>query len=100
MTVEAGEIWAHKPKFHKKKKKHVGEEWQGPSREDLEAAQRASGIICRDCHKLKPWKKLSVHYRKVSKKRMERTWECDDCGNIVRTEEIHLKKGTVTRVRG
>jgi hypothetical protein len=86
--------------MRKRKKKHVGEEWAGPSRDELEAAQRHSGIICRQCHKLKRWARLTVSFEKVSKKRFWRTWWCMDCGNAVRIEEINTKKGKVTRVKG
>ncbi len=84
----------------RRKKKHVGEEWAGPTRDELEAAQRHSGIICRECHKLKRWNRLEITLERVSKKRWWRTWWCMDCGNAVRIEEIHTKKRTVERIKG
>jgi RNase P subunit RPR2 len=53
----------------------------------LETAKRASLVYCRECHKFKPWAKLGIGYEKRGTD-LVRTWWCDDCGNMVKEDNM------------
>lgn len=80
-------------KFTKRKKRHVGEEWTGPSLEQLEASKNHEGIICRTCHKLIRWSKMDVKYErrgssKTEHKDLFRLWFCKACGALLREDNL------------
>lgn len=82
-----------KPRFKKRKRKHVGQDWdQSDVLRELEEGKRRGRQLCKRCGKHKPWSKLTVRYEKVRKGFIEMVWYCPDCGNAVFVREFDVRR--------
>lgn len=99
------QTWRHddgRKVFHRRRK-HVGEDYVVDT-EMLDRAKADAGLICRSCHKLRPWAKLDATYDLIRKRfrrrstgeivtriiAIRRVWSCADCGSMVKSEVFDL----------
>lgn len=81
-------------KFRRKKKvtEDASQNWdQSDVIRELEEAKRKGRLLCKRCHKHKPWSKLACSYQKISKRWIHQVWSCPDCGNALLVKEICVK---------
>lgn len=80
-------------KIYKKKRVFEGQNWdQSETINELEAAKRAGRQFCKGCRKFKPWSKLHAKYDRLTKKRIQQVWFCEDCGTAVKDTVIYVGK--------
>lgn len=94
MTDSLDHAFKPKAKFRRRKKvtENASQNWdQSETIRELEDAKRKGRLLCKRCHKHKPWSKLRLAYEKVSKRWVHMVWYCPDCDNALFVREICVK---------
>lgn len=85
--------FAPKQKFRRRKKvtEDASQNWdQSETIRELEDAKRRGRLLCKRCHKHKPWSKLELRYERVGNQ-LQMVWYCPDCGNALLTQDTNVK---------